>query len=168
MKISAAIFAIAVLFLGSAACMSQPSAPAVAQPTTPSVAQPSTPTITSDDNICVYSGPGRIKADPFTFQWVMNGKEHENYGIVAIQVEEGHSLDEFIGKVIKSPTPSWLSLLRYEVSRLKPGPWTKEVTMDLTLSARFQPKPVYFLCDYEDENGDNFVNGICGPVEVEE
>lgn len=158
MKIVAATLVITVLLLECAACTSQPS--------TPALTQPSTPTITFDDDGCEYSGPDRIQADQFTFQWVMNSQQDTDVSIGAIQVEEGHSVDDLVGTTAKDPT-SWAQMLRYEMSRTQPGPWTKEVTWDLTVSARFQPKPVYFLCAHR-INDEIIVNGFAGPVEVEE
>jgi hypothetical protein len=146
MKILAAIFVIAVLLLACAACTSQPS----------------TPTITIDDDRCTYSGPDSIQADQFTFEWVMNGKQYEDYSISAIQVEEGHSVDDLVGL---AELPSWISRLRYEID--KPGMETKEMTWDLTTNARFQPKPVYFLCAGRIKDKVTIL-GVTSPVEVED
>jgi hypothetical protein len=156
MKFVATILVIAVLLLECAACTSQPS--------TPAVTQPSTPTITSDDSRCEYSGPDSIQADQFTFQWVFNGQKYTDVGIAAIQVEEGQSVDDLVGIKYKD-APPWISLVRYEMSRTKPGPWTKEVTWDLTVSGRFHPGFVYFSCAHT-INDELTLYGFAGPVEA--
>jgi hypothetical protein len=96
----------------------------------------------------------------------MNGQQYTDVGIAVIQVEEGQSVDDLVGTTAKDPT-SWASLLRYEQSRTQPGPWTKEVTWDLTVSARFQPKPVYFICAHM-INDETTIYGFAGPIEVED
>ena len=139
---------IAVLLLECAACTSQPS----------------TPTITFEDDRCTYSGPDSIQADRFTFQWVMNSQQYAENNVFAIQVEEGQSVDDLVGTNLKAKTP-WVSSLRQEWS-IQPGPWTKELTWDLTDSARFQPGPVYFLCAHQ-INDEIIIYGVAGPVETE-
>lgn len=155
MKTVTTILLIAILLLVCAACTSQSS--------TSAVAQPSTPTITFDDDICEYSGPDSIQADLFNFQWVMNSQHYVDNYIWVILVEEGHSAEEYIGLTAQ---PSWSSTLRGEGSA-QPGPWTKDVSLDLTSSARFQPGPVYILCGHR-INGEITAYGVAGPVEVEE
>jgi len=148
MKTITPILVIAVFSLICAACVSQAS----------------TPTITFEDDRCEYSGPDSIQADQFTFEWVMNSQQFaENY-IWANQLEEGHSADELIGL---TALPPWALTLRSD-SGQQPGPWTKEVTWDLTESARYQPRPVYFGCGHRIEGGEITVYGVVGPVEVED
>ncbi len=94
----------------------------------------------------------------------MNGQMYAENTIFAIQVEEDHSVDDLIGSGIEPPI-SWVSSLRYE-GATKPGLWTKELTWDLTASARFQPGPVYFVCTHV-ENDEIIIFGVAGPVETE-
>jgi hypothetical protein len=157
MKLITTILVTAVFLVECAACTSKPS--------TPAIAKSATSTITSEDNHCEYSGPDKIQADQFTFQWVMNGQQHPGYHIMAFQVEDGHSVDDLVG-IKYNDAPSWVSLLRWDQGSFQPGPWAKEVTWNLTVSGRFQPKPVYFGCMYV-ENEEEFINGVTGPVEVE-
>ena len=154
MKILATILVIATLLLECAACTSQPS--------TPAITQSSTPTITFEDDRCEYSGPDSIQADQFTFRWVMNGQQYEGYIVSAIQMEEGHSVKDLVGL---TKLPSWISSLRYETGG--PGPWTKEVTWDLTANAKFQPGPVYLVCDYKIKD-ELFSYGVAGSIEVDD
>lgn len=146
MKIFATIMAFAVLFFACAACTSQSS----------------TPSITFKDDRCTYSGADSIQADQFAFTWVNNSQQYAPYFVIAIQVEEGQSVDDLVGLPIES-TPSWVSSLKYERST-QPGPWTKELTWDLTGSARFQPGPVYFMCVHNETE----TFGVAGPVEAKE
>ena len=146
MKTRTAILLRVVLLLANSACTSQPS----------------TPTITSEDDRCQYSGPDSIQADQFAFQWVMKGQQFPDNSIFAIQVEEGHSVDDLIG--LDGPI-SWISSLRYE-NNMQGGPWTKDIKWDLTESARFKPGRVYFLCTHL-INGESVSYGVAGPVVAE-
>lgn len=165
MKTLASILVLAVLLLECAACTSQPVTPTMSPPATPAITQPAITTITFEGDRCEYSGPDKIQPDQFTFQWVMDGQQYSGNAIYAIQMEDGHAVDELIGFVVGAPIPPWMSSLRDETS-MQPGPWTKEVTWDLTLSGRFKPRPVYFLCSHV-INGEEVIYGVAGPVEVE-
>lgn len=157
MKTYPTLFAIFIFLFVFTACTSQSA--------TPTVTQPSVPTITLDDERCEYTGPTKIQPDQFSFQWVMNGTKYSTYFIFATQLEEeGHSVNDLIGQDPNSPTP-WINTLRQE-NGTTPGPWTKEVTWDLTQSGRYEPKPVYFVCAHE-VNGEIIISGVTGPVEVE-
>ena len=158
MKILATILVLAILLLESAACTSQPS--------TPAITLSSTPTITFEDDRCEYSGPDSIPADQFTFQWVVNSQQYEENLVRTIQMEEGHQVEDLIGVVVKAPAPAWISVLRYEKGT-QPGPWTKEVSWDLTQSGRLEPTPVYFLCTHV-INGEEIIYGVAGPVDINE
>lgn len=140
MKTVATILVIVVLLLMCVACTSRPS----------------TPTITFEDDQCSYSGPDSVQADQFAFTWANNSQKNPEFSVYVVQVEEGQSVDDLVGKDV---APSWLSTLRYESSS-QPGPWTKELTYDLTASARFQPGLVYFLCVHNDDE----TFGVAGPV----
>ena len=127
------------------------------------IATANTSSITFDDSGCKYSGPESIQPDQLKFQWVNNSQQYAEPSIYAIQVEEGVSPNDLVGKVLDPPLEG-VSSLSYEISPIS-GPWTKDITWNLTSSARYQPKPVYFLCT-QITNGESVVFAVAGPVEV--
>ena len=94
----------------------------------------------------------------------MNSQKYADNRVYLVQVAEGHSVNDLVGTGGNSPV-SWISSLRHDAG-FQTGPWTKELSWNLTESARFQPGPVYFLCTHL-VNGEEITFGVAGPVNVE-
>ena len=166
MKKIAPILMTAFIILACVACTKDPIENQAPQPTKApalTISNANTPSITFDDGGCIYSGPEITQPDQFIFQWVNNSQQYAEPSIYAIQVEEGISPNDLVGMVL-GPQLEGVSSLRYETN-LNSGPWTKEIAWDLTGSARYQPRPVYFLCTHK-INGEIVVFAVAGPVEV--